>query len=145
EGRRIFVDATIRGAGGSLFSQWLPEYQWGLCIENETEDLIPIPPTDPGNGRWLVREDFYMDAGGGPSFMDLCIEASGPEAEFLRARLAQLGREAFAKGEAEALRASFPDLRAEEATPPVVTDDRDANLIMIEIRFVLSKWGETVQ
>lgn len=141
DGRWGFADPTALGAGGRLFEQCLPHYGKGLCVAEGTGDLLDLPLTHREHSRWYIREDFHVALSSGPHWMDQCIEAAGFEADVLRARLSLLGRESFAKEEAQGLHSFFPDLHPDPQTSLLIKDDRDANHLQIEGRFLFKEWG----
>jgi tetratricopeptide (TPR) repeat protein len=75
--------------------------------------------------------------------MDQCIEGTGFEANLLRSRLAQVGRDGFAKAEATDLRRFFADAQPDPAVSVSVSDERDANRLTVRARYLLQPWSET--
>ncbi len=138
DGNRFFADATALGAGGDAFGQCLPDYGLGLCVSGEARDLMRIPHAAAAISRWHLREDFYIDPLAPQHHVDLCLEATGSEADLLRATLLRLGREQFAANEARDLQRFFREAERDPKTPLRVEDDRDHNHMMVEGRFLCS-------
>ncbi|HPA18558.1 MAG TPA: DUF3857 domain-containing protein [Verrucomicrobiae bacterium] len=138
DGNRFFADATALGAGGDAFSQCLPDYGLGLCVSGEARDLMPIPHAAAAGSRWHLRENFYIDPLSTRNHMDMCLEATGSEADLLRATLLRIGRDQFAESEARELQSFFREVERDPKTPLRVEDDRDHNHVMVEGRFLCS-------
>lgn len=139
-GRRGFVDATMAGDGGGPFERCMVEYGKGLLISKQTTELIDITTATAERSTLLASEDFYIDRKKPACHVDWRIEATGWDANFLRARLREVGSETFAKIESEDLRQHFPDIRS--TGPANAQDDLDANRIIIWGRAMFGTWGQ---
>jgi len=142
DGKRGFADATTANDGGGPLGRCLPDYAYGLVVNPGSTELLPIPWLTPDRTSMKVTEDFHLHRKLPQSHVDWRIEATGADANALRARLAGVGGETFAKVEADDLRQHFHD--AKSVMPAKWKDDLQANRIIVWGRTAIGEWANAV-
>jgi len=78
-----WVDPTISFQRGPLKNLFLPNYQYGLVIDNSTKDLAYIPPTSkPGTVN--IKEVFDVYSIGGSATLQVTSIYEGSDADYMR-------------------------------------------------------------
>ncbi len=142
-GVACYVDGTTAGDGGSPATRCLPPYGFGLRVQAGVDALESMPWQAPDHTAILVTEDFHFHLKKPESWVDWRIEATGMDANRLRARLEAVGGEVFNKTEAEDLKQFFRD--AKHHGPAEWQDDLMANRIIVWGRVLFGGWGTPAQ
>ncbi len=142
-GRRVFVDPTQAHQGGGVFHRCLPDYRKGLLLCDDSPGLVDVVSPTLERSALLVSEDFFLSDKSSVQRVLWRFEATGWDADWLRARLLQAGAEGFAKAEAQSLHNFFLD--AQSLGPAQVTDDRTLNRLVITGATAFARWGEPLQ
>jgi tetratricopeptide (TPR) repeat protein len=143
DGTPLFMDGTLSSQGGSLRNRCLPPFGKGLILAEDTEALTDILTPTLERSSLRYTEDIHPHPKAGVSRVDWHLEAVGSEADWLRARIQQLGPEAFAKNEAQAAQEFLPD--AQSLGSCTVADHLDENRILVTGSFAFGSWGAPVQ
>lgn len=90
---RHFVDPTVRDQGGDVRTRVVPQFGVGLIVDENTEDLVDMPPGRPDSGEMLIHEEFVFHQKSQPVDLMVTTMAKGLDADFLRQQLETVNRE----------------------------------------------------
>lgn len=126
-GKIHWIDGTISAQGGRLATIETPNDERALVIASDTTALAHIATGDKGG---IVIEQTY-DASDAtkPATMDVVATYRGRDADELRARLATTSIADVGREHLNRYAADQPKI--ESAGAPTVSDDRDANVIVL--------------
>ena len=90
---RFFVDSTIQDQGGDLRTRTLPEFGYGLIVDDRTVDLIEMPALCSDAGEMFIHEEFSIHGEAEPVDLTVTTMAKGIDADYLRQQLKSVNRE----------------------------------------------------
>ena len=137
DGTLYWVDSTLSLQGGSLETNYFPDYAWGLLISDKTEGLTALPqevrknPSEIESSYVLVSED--------AAHLNTKVACYGPRADAMRRILKAKGLKAFAKAHLANMQNVYGWV-GEEA-PVKVLDDRENNVLRLTFSYSLSTEG----
>ncbi len=119
-GQSFWLDPTATYQRGVLTQRWWPNYGLGLAVGPAVAGLTTIPPC-PIQPMTTMTE--YLNVGGlnNESTAKIVTVAEGPDADFLRQRLASTPREDLEHENLTALAKFYPFIR--RTAPLLYTDD----------------------
>ena len=97
DGKRRWIDPTLKYQGGDAFNRFVPPYGVGLAVDPQTTELSKAPEIPGQSNLYELHEIILLDTAGGPSLMAAVVRAEGDQAELLRREFAQLPLEEIAK------------------------------------------------
>lgn len=124
-GMVYWVDPTLSLQGGSLESNHFPNYEWGLLISEQTEDLVDLPrevrknPTEIESCYVLKSEDAVS--------VKIQMTWCGSRADYIRRALKVQGRKKFAHEHLTRIQKVYGWVEMED--PAEVVDDRENNVL----------------
>ncbi|MGA3269217.1 MAG: DUF3857 domain-containing transglutaminase family protein [Verrucomicrobiota bacterium] len=140
EGKRRWIDATLKEQGGSAFSRTIPDYGVGLPVDAAATGLVQPPQFEPPD-LFVLREHVLLDTSNAPSLMAVTLITEGVQAELLRRQLKQLGMEEWAKQRLQVMVNRFRNVK--RVGEIKCRDERGANRFTLvevfEINFFLAK------
>jgi transglutaminase-like putative cysteine protease len=140
DGNVVWVDATRRDQGGTLFSQDPPAFGRALVIDEATIDLETIPRAAPRAPTFFVRERFAPASGRDDRLQfEVETEASGDEADRMRAMLATRAHDELARGWLDHYARRYASVEPLAAFD--VADDRIKNVIVVREHYTIAKPG----
>lgn len=138
DGRKLFVDPTLLGQGGSVAEMVAPPYGCGLPIRPGVTAVEMLPPLPPA--EFILTEVFQLDPKQRTSSVQQTFRGTAWFADDLRGSLLRQGQTAFFKARGEGLQRQFPALVVNDAAG-TVRDDLDENLIELQVEHELPTWG----
>ncbi len=125
EGRGYWVDATMRGQGGSSLDPVTPDFGAGLPVDAAVQSLVPAPRASYQHSVYELRESVLVDTLGRPSLLAVVLRATGVYAESLRQQFKAVPLQELEKERLQACISRFgPASRMGELKS---RDDRNAN------------------
>lgn len=106
-GKRRWIDTTLRKQGGGAFNRSVPDYGVGLPVDITTTVLVEPPKLIEQTHLYDVRECIVLDTSGEPSLVSVTVEAEGKSADLLRQQLDRAGTDEMAKQRLQAAAARF--------------------------------------
>lgn len=85
-----WIDPTIKNQGGGPLKRVLPNFAFGLVLDETTTKLVPPPAASVTPGTYRIRENILLDTTGSFSSVAVITTAEGREAENLRQQFAHL-------------------------------------------------------
>ncbi len=132
EGKTRRVDATRRRQGGGVFGRPVNRFGLALPVDAEATALVDEPEWDPKRDRHETTETVLLDTTGGASVLRVTTCATGLHADMYRLHFENTGLDKFSRDRLQLQADRYA--HAEEDSPLVYEDDRDANVWrMVEI------------
>lgn len=88
QGEVRWVDPTIKNQGGGPLKRVLPNYRYGLVLQDSSSELVQPPSASVTPGTYRIRENILLDTTGAFSYVAIVTTAEGSEAENLRQQFA---------------------------------------------------------
>lgn len=140
DGKRRWVDATLKEQGGGAFSRMIADYGIGLPVDTAATGLVQQAQFDRPD-LFDLYEHVLLDTNGGPSLMATTLTAEGGQADLVRGQLKQLGTEEWTKQRTQLMLNRYRN--AKRVGEIKWRDDRAANRFTLvevfEISFELGK------
>lgn len=134
DGKRHWVDTTLKNQGGGPLNRVVPEYGLGLPVDAAASALVSPPNNLTQPELVEVRETILLDTRGGASLLAVVHQCTGGQADLLRQQLAQIGIEELARQRLQSAATRFRN--ANRVGSLQYRDDREAN------RFVFAETFE---
>lgn len=84
DGKRRWIDPTMKRQGGGALNRFIQDFGLGLPVDESARGLIE-PPQIPGQSNlYQLRETILVDTTGAPSLVSMVVKAEGMQAEILR-------------------------------------------------------------
>jgi len=131
DGKRRWVDTTIKQQGGGPFNRSIPDFGFGLPVDIIVEGLVKPPQISGQSNLFDLHETILLDTRGGLSSLAVIQQNEGHYADGLRQQLATIGLEEMARQRSQSATGRFRDARRIGTLQ--YRDDRDNN------RFVLTE------
>jgi hypothetical protein len=96
-GQVRWVDVTIKNQGGGPMQRVLPQYGFGLVVDDQTIGLTAPPPASVTPGTLRIKETLLLDTTGENSYVALVSTSEGAEAEILRQEFAHVPLEELSR------------------------------------------------
>jgi len=132
-----WIDATDYLKGGRAATMAQASYGYALpLIDGAGLERLPSP--DGAKPTATVREDFTMPTESeGRMLLRVRSTYEGSSADQMRQKVSSTGQSGLGADYLRYYRGAYPGL--EQTAPLVVTDDRDANLVVVEEAYALEK------
>jgi hypothetical protein len=142
DGKTYWIDPTISYQRGTLANASTPEYERALVVLPETQALTEIPPTNPSEPTYSVREIYEVKSFDAPVRLSVTTLYRGAEADSARYRLSGQTREDIGKEYLNFYAERVPSIQQDG--PPEVSDDERANVITVTERYTIPDfWKDT--
>lgn len=129
-GETFWMDPTLAFQGGTLATQFIPQYGMGLVIDEGVEAPVSLPLSGSEEVLTRIEEHFDMTDQSSVS-VRLELRFSGIDADLMRAMLAQTGESQFETAYEGIYDSRFGGARISE--PISITDERETNRIEIAL------------
>jgi hypothetical protein len=96
EGKRRWIDPTMKRQGGGAFDRYVHDYGLGLPVDAKAQGLTAFPEMPGPPSRCELRETILVDTTGANSVVAFVELAEGALADFRRNQFAALGIEEMA-------------------------------------------------
>lgn len=136
EGKRRWIDPTMKRQGGGAFNRVVPNYGLGLPVDARAEELTAFPEVPEQSHRYEVRETILVDTAGAPSLVALVIRAEGSRAEYQRNEFESKGVEEMERQRLQACAKRFG--QAKRVGSLQYHDDRQNNRFITAEVFEIS-------
>lgn len=123
-----WLDSTANYQRGPLSAHFLPAYERGLVVDPKTTALSVIPQTT-GLPETHMTEYFQLHGRTDPADLKVVTDASGGDAERLRALFATTRRDEIERAYLHYYSGLYPDIR--QAQPIVFGDDPQHNRVEV--------------
>jgi Domain of Unknown Function with PDB structure (DUF3857)/Protein of unknown function (DUF2569)/Transglutaminase-like superfamily len=132
-GRRIWLDPTISGQGGSLSSVHFPAYGHGLVLAEGSAELLHIPRALPAAPSVVVHESFSSKGFDDP--VEFVVESryEGKDADGVRSTLLEKSRVDLGKQYMKYYAETYAQIQS--LALPESQDDREANVLIVRERY----------
>ncbi len=122
-GSHYWVDSTMTHQGGSLLTNFFPDYGWGLVISKETTKLSPIP-AEIAKEPIHIRTSIVLTS---PESAELKIESTyqDSQAEERRRVVQCIGQKKYSDGCLEFIQKKYKG--ASLVSPVIIVDNREKN------------------
>ncbi|HXI73348.1 MAG TPA: DUF3857 domain-containing protein [Verrucomicrobiae bacterium] len=97
EGKRRWIDATMKRQGGGAFNRVIHDFGLGLPVDADATGLVEPPQIPEQSHLYELHEIILVDTTGGPSLVSMVIRAEGSQAEIFRHQFETMGMEEMAK------------------------------------------------
>jgi hypothetical protein len=133
-GSHYWVDPTMTYQGGSLASNFFPNYEWALMISSATTELTPLPSETAEKPIEILTSIIFTS----PDSADLKIERTGygNRAERMRRSLQRVSLKDLSRTFLEDAQKTYKG--ASLLSPLSVQDDRDKNMLTIQEHYKIS-------
>jgi transglutaminase-like putative cysteine protease len=136
-GDNIFIDPTISNQGGDLRSNYFPTYGKGLIINDDSENLTPLPP--PLESGVNEQQHFILSSIGGEAELTIRTEYRGSDADIQRSYFDNNDYQIIQKNYLTFYGNLYADIKVSQ--PLKVEDNRSKNLFTVtEYYKVTSFW-----
>ena len=141
DGKKRWIDTTVKEQGGGPFNRLIQNYELGLPVDAAAIGLIE-PPLIPGQSNLFeLREHFLLASSGEPSLLAVTLKAAGSPAEGFRQQLRTGGLEEMTKQRLQAIVNRFGNGKRSGSLQ--YRDDRAANQFVLaevfELKLILSE------
>jgi transglutaminase-like putative cysteine protease len=133
QGRDYWIDPTHSHQGGRFPKIWYPDYGYALPIMEAGSDLLPVVYPKGPEATVTATEHFAFDPNKANYTLSVDTIYREDEADGIRVKLANRGREKFNKDNLDFYQKKYPDLKTDE--PAVIRDDREFNQISVTERY----------
>ena len=137
--RSVWLDPTATHQSSSLDKLGLDNFGLALPALASTRELVAVQQAPGGLPGSEVNERFRITRHGEPVLLEVEMRHTGRLAEAVRAQLASDGVQRMVEGVRSDYARFFPSFRLEGE--PQLTDDRQANLIILTLRARLASYG----
>ena len=138
DGKRRWIDTTLKQQGGGPFHRFVPAYHCGLPVEPAATGLVESPKLEISN-LFDLHEHVLLDTKNGSSLMAVTLRVEGDQADLHRRQFNTLGQEEWGKQRLQAMGNRYRSARRFGVLK--CQDDRDANVFVLtevfEIEFKL--------
>jgi hypothetical protein len=131
DGKRRWVDATLKQQGGGPFNRAVGKFDLGLPVDANAVELVSGPQVPAYSGLFELNENVLLATSGDPAFVAVVQKTEGFQADLLRQQLDKMGLEEMARQRLKSATGRFRN--ASRAGSLQYRDDREAN------RFVLAE------
>lgn len=138
DGKRRWIDTTLKQQGGDPFNRFIPDYDCGLPVEAAATGLVDSPKLEISN-LFDLHEHILLDTKNGSSLMAVTLQVEGNQADLHRLQFKKLGLEEWGKQRLQSMVNRYRSANRVGALK--YQDDRDANVFVLtevfEIQFKL--------
>jgi hypothetical protein len=134
DGEEYWVDSTISLQGGSLESNFFPNYYWGLRLAVGTETLTPLPEYKLGRPTEIEKHIKVISES--QAEMTITWTAYGAKADGYRQYVDRIGLANISDESLESLQRKYG--KASTRSPMKVTDDRESNVFVLKESYTYS-------
>lgn len=132
-----WIDATDYLKGGRASTMAQPSFGHALPLVPGA-DLERLPSPDGAKPTATVREEFTMPTqSDGRMLLQVSSTYEGLSADQMRVKVSRTGQASLGDDYLRYYRGAYPGL--EQTMPPLVTDDRDANVLVVDEAYSLEK------
>ncbi len=131
EGKKRWVDTTLKEQGGGPFNRIIAKYDLGLPIDAAATGLVSPPQVPEQSNLFELRESILLDTSGAPSLLAVIQQNEGDRAEILRQQITKAGLEEVSRQRLQSITSRFRN--ASRIGSMQCRDDRTAN------RFILAE------
>ena len=140
DGKRRWIDTTLKQQGGGAFNRFIPAYDCGLPVDAAATSLVEQPDLEISN-LFDLHEHVLIDTNNGSSLMAVTLHVEGNQADLHRVQFKKLGLEEWGKQRLQSMVNRYRS--ATRVGELKCQDDRDANVLVLtevfEIEFKLGK------
>ena len=138
-GPRVYwVDPTRTYQRGALIERFVPDYGWCLLIRPGEVALSSIPPSSSGFPETVTVEDYLCAAQKRPARLEAATTATGLDAERMRATIASLGRDGYARAWLNDYSRRYPGISL--VGPLRIDDSPDHDAVRIAQSYVITNF-----
>jgi hypothetical protein len=135
-GQSFWLDPTGNYERGLLTLRSWPNYGVGLVVAPGVNSLTPIPPS-PVQPSTTVSEYFFIADLKSPSTVKIVTVAEGSDADRMRERVANTGRDIIEKENFDLYAKFYPSIRS--TSPMLYSDDEQQNRIETTEYYAIDK------
>jgi hypothetical protein len=136
DGKKRWIDTTMKGQGGGPFNRFIPDYELGLPVDTGATGLVKSPQISGQSNLFELRENFLLATSGEPSLLAITLKAEGNQADMLRQQLQSKGVEELTKQRLQAMVNRFGNAKREGLFQ--YRDERMANQFVLTEVFEVS-------
>ena len=136
EGKRRWVDATMKRQGGGALNRIINEFYLGLQVDPVANGLVESPKIPEQSNLYEMHETILLDTTGAPSSISMVVRAEGAQAELLRHQFQTIGLEEMTKQELQHCANRFS--RATRVGTLQYRDDRATNQFFLAQTFEIN-------
>lgn len=135
----VYIDPTINDQGGSLFTNYFPDYRKGLVVNLNLTELVKIPT--PTVSSTTEIQTFDMTEAGGEAKLKIKTIYKGGNADGQRSYFSMNNLETVQKDYLTYYGNLYPDISKFETIK--VRDQRDSNIFVVEESYTIAKiWNK---
>ncbi|SHH20793.1 Transglutaminase-like superfamily protein [Chryseolinea serpens] len=134
--QRLYIDPTISNQGGSITSNYFPNYGEGLIISDTTTALVKLP--QPVVSETTEEQTFTIADRVGPVIMEVKTTYTGSEADNQRAEFASGTISGAQKGYIDFYASQYPEIEVVDTL--TIADDRRENKFVVLEKYKISNF-----
>jgi len=96
DGKKRWVDTTLKGQGGGPFNRVISDFAVGLPVDSGSAGLVSAPKLPEQSDSFELQETILLDTSGGLSLLAVVQQCEGGQADIMRQELAKDGLEEMA-------------------------------------------------
>lgn len=129
DGKKRWIDTTLKQQGGGPFNRNILDFGFGLPVDNNVDNLFTQPQIPARSDLYELRETILLNTRGGISHLAVTQESGGQFADNLRRQLATVGLEELARQRVGSTTGRFREARRIGTLQ--FRDDRDNNQFVV--------------
>lgn len=134
DGRRRWIDTTLKQQGGGIFNRYIPDFECGLPVDATAVGLVKSPRPEIPN-LFDLHEHVLLDTKNDSSLMAVTLRTEGSQADLHRSQFNKLGLEEWSKQRLESMVNRYRS--AKRFGMLKCRDDREANVFILSEVFAI--------
>ncbi len=130
-----YIDPTLTLQGGSVKETFFPDYQYGLVINDSTQNLIKLP--EPEISRIKIKEVFNLNNFNSGAFLEVVTTYEGAYADYRRSLFEQIDLDELQKDYTNFYRNLYPNIEPDITLK--IEDYRNKNILITKEFYKIDK------